>query len=250
MSPDLKEAVELILCQDKSDLADKSARFFATQILRVLKSKERCTVALSGGSTPALLYERLLCPDLAETVPWTKVDFFVSDERCVDHESNESNYGNAQRRLFEPLNLSRGNLHPTENQGQDPEKSAQEYETLIKKLLPERNGVPCFDLIFLGMGPDGHTASLFPDSPALLEESKLVVSNFVEKLDSKRITFTFKLINNAERVIFLVAGKDKAEALKGVLEEKRSVFPSERIKPHNGTLYWFVDRDAAGLLKL
>jgi len=250
MPPELKETVELILCQDKQDLADKAAKFFASQVKQVLENKEKCYVALSGGSTPSLLYGRLLSSDLSGAVPWERCEFFVSDERCVEHESKDSNWGNASRQLFQPLKLAASGLHPTEEQDKSPENSAIQYEALIKKLLPQKHGLPCFDIVFLGMGPDGHTASLFPQSPALLENDKLVCSNYVEKLKSKRISFTFKLINNASRIIFLVAGADKAEALSGVLQEKTDIYPSERVKASDGTVYWFVEKEAAAKLKL
>lgn len=250
MTSQIQEAPELVLCQNKEDLADKAARSFVHIVSGVLEHNEKCNVALSGGSTPKLLYERLLKADLADELQWKKIAFFVSDERCVPHESKDSNYGNAFRQVLGPLNIGKENLHPTENQDKDPDQSARSYEELICKIVRAgSNGLPCFDIIFLGMGPDGHTASLFPGTKALLEEKNLVVKNHVDKLNSDRITFTFPLINSATNVIFLVAGEDKAEVLSEVFA-KVGKYPSERVNPKNGKLTWFVERAAAGKLSI
>ncbi len=243
------EKGELILCQDKEDLADKAARTFAKIVNSCLENSDTCTVALSGGSTPKVLYERLLKPDLVETIDWAKIHFFVSDERCVLHESNESNFGNAQRELFEPLKLKKENLHPTEGQDKDASEAAAQYENLIRKeLRAGPNNIPRFDIIFLGMGPDGHTASLFPGSRALTEKERLVAENYVEKFKAERITFTYPLINNAANVIFLVAGEDKAEVLAEVMQQAGK-YPCERVKPSNGRLCWVIERGAASRLQ-
>ena len=249
MTTDLQKH-EVILCQDKEDLADKAARSFVKLANSILATKGVVNVALSGGSTPKLLYERLLQEDLVKSVEWGRIAFFVSDERSVSHESKDSNYGNAWRQLLEPLKLDQAMLHPTEGQDKDPAASAAAYEEQIRNLVkPGGTGLPAFDIIFLGMGPDGHTASLFPGTAGLGETQKLVIKNHVDKLNTDRISFTFPLINAASNVIFLVAGEDKAEVLAEVMSDSGK-YPCQKVKPSNGRLSWFVDRSAASKMNL
>jgi 6-phosphogluconolactonase len=241
----LKAKREIIVCNDRNELAHKAALEFCRLADLVLKKGDLCTVALSGGSTPALLYERLLKPDLAGSLAWNKIAFFVSDERCVAPAHADSNFGNAARLLLDPLGIPESKRHPTRSQDRDPERSARDYEEEIRKTVgPGANGMPRFDIVFLGMGADGHTASLFPDTPALNETEKLVVKNHVGKLNADRITFTLPLINNAACVIFLVSGEDKAAVLSEVVSDSGK-YPSEKVCPTEGRLIWFVDRQAA-----
>jgi 6-phosphogluconolactonase len=240
---------EIILCQDKDDLADKAARTFAA-LVNKKPDGSLCNIALSGGSTPKLLYEHLLKPELRDTVNWKNSAFYVSDERCVPHESPESNWGNAYRQLLQPLQLNEKQLHPCKLQDVDAQKSAALYEEEIRDhVAGGRDALARFDILFLGMGPDGHTASLFPGTDALNETTKLVTKNHVAKLNADRITFTFPLINAAENVIFLVAGEDKAEVLSQVMAGRGS-HPAGSVMPDSGKLIWFVDRAAASKLIL
>ena len=244
------KASEFILCQDMNELADKAARSFAKLVADISAKNGSCTVALSGGSTPKMLYERLLKPDLADNIPWDKIQFYVSDERCVAHESEESNWGNADRMLLTPKQIAPAQQHATVGQDKNADQSAADYETLIRKEVKAGpGGLPQFDIIYLGMGPDGHTASLFPGSKALDETHALVTKNYVEKFNSDRITFTFPLINNASHVIFLVAGHDKAAVLAEVMDNAGK-YPSERINPIYGKLSWFIDKEAASKLEI
>lgn len=244
MTTDIKNR-ELILCQDKEDLADKAAKSFCKIANEILAKKGVLNLALSGGSTPKLIYERLLKDDLVKSIDWGRIAFFVSDERCVPHSSSDSNWGNASRQLLQPLNITSAMLHPTEEQDTNPDDCAEKYEEHIRNLVkPGNNGLPCFDIIFLGMGPDGHTASLFPGSKGVEEKSKLVIKNHVEKLSADRISFTFPLINSASNVIFLVAGEDKSEVLAEVMANSGK-YPCEHVNTPNGKVSWFVDRFAA-----
>jgi 6-phosphogluconolactonase len=236
---------ELVLCQDKYDLADKAARRFSRLVADALATSNVCNVALSGGSTPAALYERLLKPHLADSIAWSKIAFFVSDERCVPLESSESNFGNAERLLLDPLEIDTSQRHSLARRYENPDQSAADYEKQIRNIVRAgAAGLPVFDIIFLGMGPDGHTASLFPETAALNETQLLVVKNRVEKLNADRITFTFPLINNAANVIFLVAGEDKAEVVSQVMSGQGD-YPCRRVSPLAGRLIWLVDRAAA-----
>ena len=232
------------ICYDKEELGDKAAEFFAKQVNAIVAEKGSCSVALSGGSTPKAMYKSLLKDEYASIIPWNKILFFVSDERCVPHESEESNYGNADRALLSPMKISSAQLHPTQGQDKDPDTAASSYEIEIRRLVPAgKNGLPSFDLIFLGMGPDGHTASLFPGSAALSEKKRLVVKNHVAKVNADRITFTFPLINSAQQVVFLVTGADKAEILVDVFRHA-NMYPVEHVNLDEGTITWFVDRAA------
>ncbi|MBX9687880.1 MAG: 6-phosphogluconolactonase [Candidatus Obscuribacterales bacterium] len=245
-----KSGREIILCQDKEDLADKAAKSFVKTVKEILSRQAICNLALSGGSTPKMLYARLIQSDLIDQLDWSRIAFFVSDERCVELKSEESNWGNAYRLLLSKLPVDNDRLHPTAFQEENADKSASEYENKIRHLLPlDDKGVPRFDLIYLGMGPDGHTASLFPDTEGLKEKKRLVIKNHVGKLNVDRVSFTFTLINAAARVVFLVAGKDKAPVVKEIIENAAD-YPCAHVAPENGELSWFLDREAASDLEI
>ena len=250
MQVDMKRDSELIVCQDRHELADKAACLFAEIVQGAIEKYSLCNVALSGGSTPKLLYERLCRPELSCRINWDKIVFYVSDERCVAPQHEESNFGNAERHLLDPLKIKDSARHPFVGTESNPDKSAHDYENEIRRAVRcGADGLPEFDIIFLGMGPDGHTASLFPGTDALNETKKLVARNYVDKLKADRLTFTLPLINNAARVIFLVAGEDKSEVLRQVLSDTGN-FPSRKICPCPGRLIWIVDKAAAGRLSV
>lgn len=237
---------QIVLCQDKDDLADKAARVMVKIIKDALEGSSKCNIALSGGSTPSSLYKRLLAPDMTSALDWSKLDFYVSDERCVSHESMDSNWGNACREFLSPRGIKSSQMHPTANQDKDPKEAAYIYDELIRRNInPGSAGIPKFDIVFLGVGTDGHTASLFPGTTALEEEFDLVVSNHVPKLNCDRITFTFPLINAARNVIVLVSGRDKNPVINQVLKEGPQIYPCQRVSPKDGQLIWIVDRAAA-----
>lgn len=247
MSADLgTDKKRVLVCEDKKDLADKAARYFAQLVNSIVGAKGSATVALSGGTTPKLMYERLVQSDLASVIPWNKIQFFVSDERCVPHDSEESNWGNANRMLLTPMQIARPQLHPTQDQDKDANISATTYEIEVRTFVASgKTGQPSFDIIFLGMGPDGHTASLFPETAALSEGRRLVCKNHVEKLNSDRLTFTLPLINSAANIIFLISGADKAPVLAEVMANANK-YPCEKVNPADGKVTWFVDKAAAG----
>lgn len=209
------------------------------------------TVALSGGSTPKFLYQNLAMKPYRDEIPWNKVLFFWSDERCVAHDNLESNYLLAYQNLLSKVPVPSKNIFRTEGQEINPENSAAQYEETIKKKVPLKNGFPVFDLILLGLGPDGHTASLFPGSSALKETQKIVAANFVEKFDSWRLTFSYPALNQAQNVFFMVAGNEKAEVMTEIFKTgSTQSFPAQLVRPTNGNLEWYVDREAARLLNL
>ena len=212
-----------------------------------IEKRGRFTVALAGGSTPKLLYRLLSSDKFKDKINWKAVFFFFGDERNVSPDADESNFRMADETLFQPLQIPSDNIYRWETELEQPEKIAEDYGGQIKFFF---QGFPRFDLILLGMGDDGHTASLFPLTSALNETRKIAAANFVEKLDSMRLTLTFPVINNARNVIFLVSGSNKAKVLREVLEGdlQPKKFPSQKVKPENGRLFWLIDKPAAGLL--
>lgn len=210
----------------------------------------RFTIALSGGTTPKGLYN-LLAAGARSTFPWKNAFFFWSDERHARPGDPESNYRMANEAMLGKIPEAANNIFriPAENPSAEAAASAYE-ETLRKFFSPPAGEIPRFDLILLGLGPDGHTASLFPGTSALQEQSRLVVTNWVEKFKTDRITFSLPLLNAARCVMFLVSGTDKATALRAVLEGHApgEQYPATLVHPNDGRLIWFVDRAAASEL--
>lgn len=215
-----------------------------------VSQRGRFIIALSGGSTPKSLYN-LIAANADKSIPWEKVFFFWSDERHVPPDNPDSNYRMAKENLLSKIPVPAANIFPVPAENPNAEEAAASYEATIRKFFGAKAGeFPRFDLILLGMGPDGHTASLFPETAALQEKSRLVVANWVEKLNTSRITFTLPLLNAARSVLFLVSGSDKAGVLREVLEGNApgEKYPSKLIKPDSGKVLWFVDRAAASQL--
>ncbi len=234
----------------KSDLIDSSVQMIVDLACQKVDENGRFTIVLSGGSTPKPIYEKLASEPYINRMPWEQTFFFFGDERCVPHDSPESNYGMADKAMFSKALIPDENIFATQDQDKDPESSAAQYEQTIRKFFKTEKGkFPSFDLMLLGMGPDGHTASLFPGSEGLNERQSLVVANYVEKFQAYRITMTFPLIDNADNIVFLVAGSDKAQVLSEILcSDKKDSYPAQLVKPQAGTLKWYLDREAAAKL--
>jgi 6-phosphogluconolactonase len=215
-----------------------------------IQQRGRFTIALSGGSTPRNLYT-LIAANASASLPWEKVFFFWGDERHVPPTDSESNYRMALETILSKVPVPPANIFRVPSENPDASAAAEAYEQTLRKFFPVAPGeFPSFDLILLGMGPDGHAASLFPETAALQEKSRLVVANWVEKLHTSRITLTLPVLNAARRVAFLVSGADKAAILHEVLEGKApgEKYPSKLVRPSDGKLIWFVDRAAASEL--
>jgi 6-phosphogluconolactonase len=205
------------------------------------------TVVLSGGSTPLGLYRMLVSDEFRELVPWKDVFFFWGDERCVAPDSPESNYGAAYRTFLSKAAVPAENVHRMRGEG-PPEEAAREYEAEIRGFFRDKGEgeMPVFDFILFGLGSDGHTLSLFPGSPALSEDKRLVVDVYVEELGAWRLTMTLPLVNNARAGAFLVTGIGKAGIIEEMMQgEAAERYPAQMIKPDSGNLIWFVDREAA-----
>lgn len=239
---------------DTEAISRAAAETLIKDISDCLQAQDSYSIALSGGSTPRRLYA-LLANDakLQEQIPWERVHFFWGDERHVPPDHPDSNYRMAYNALLSKVPIPSINIHRIRAEDSDADKAAADYEHEIRRFLKIDAGqMPRFNCVLLGMGPDGHIASLFPGTSALEETNRLAVANWVEKFQSYRITLTVSVINNADRIIFLVSGAEKADTLKAVLEDdvKSNRYPAQRIQPSDGKLIWFLDRSAAGRLAL
>lgn len=232
---------------DGDALALAGAEFFVQTAVIAIGARGKFTVALSGGSTPRKLHQLLTREPYVGQVDWTKVHVYWGDERTVPPDDEESNYNMARETLLDHVPIPEDQIYRMRGEI-DPETAATEYGRLIKANFDPPQSR--FDLILLGMGDDGHTASLFPHTAALDEVKHRCVANFVPKLDTWRITLTVPVINSAANVVFLVSGAKKAESLKAVIEGdyQPQIYPSQLINPEDGQLIWMVDEDAAALL--
>jgi 6-phosphogluconolactonase len=210
---------------------------------------ERFSVALAGGNTPRRVYELLATERFKHRVEWAQVDLFFGDERCVPPDHPESNYAMVYETLISQVPIPAKNVHRIIGEG-NPDESAKLYENQLKTFFAGLTW-PRFDLVLLGMGADGHTASLFPGSDALNEKSRWVVRTRPEGLPHDRITLTTPVFNHAARVLFLVKGAGKAERLAQVLhpQSEAETLPAQTIQPVEGSLEWLVDSAAAALLR-
>lgn len=237
---------------DPEELAREGAGIFVARVEEALRERGTCTVVLAGGSTPRGVYS-LLAGDgsLRAAIPWEKVHFFFGDERHVPPDHPESNFRMANEVLLSKVAVPADHVHRIRGEEPDARKAAEEYEGVLRSFSRLKPGeIPELDFILLGMGADGHTASLFPGTEALKERKRLVVANWVPGLNAYRLTMTLPLLNKARYVLFLVTGEEKAETLRKVLEEKpNEALPAGLIRPTGGKCYWLVDRSAARLLK-
>ncbi len=233
--------MNLRILTSKKDLARAAAEHFAHKSNEAVAQKGSFTVALSGGSTPKALYELLANPKepFRDRIPWPNIHFYWSDERHVPPDHPDSNYRIADEAMLSRVPVSPANVHRviSENPAAD---AARDYEDTIKEISED----PRLDLILLGLGTDGHTASIFPGSEVLDETERLVAAPWVEKLNTFRITMTLPLLNNGASIVFLVSGAEKAQIVKEVLEGPEK-YPAQAVKPHNGELIWMLDQDAA-----
>lgn len=237
----------LVICNDPGILNAEAARRFASLARESVESQGLFTVALSGGTTPRALYSLIAEPDFE--IPWESVHLFFSDERCVPPDDPTSNFRMANEALISRVSIPRENIHRMRGE-LAPERAAEEYNELLVTFFSAP--LPRFDLVLLGIGEDGHTASLFPGSETLRETSAAVTAVYVETPGVYRLTLTPPAINNAAEVVFLVSGDAKAEAVKEVIEGKYrpSLFPAQFIRPTTGRLTFMMDRAASRLLTM
>lgn len=246
------ESKNIIVEGTPETAASRAADLFASLTLEAVNQRGSGTLALSGGTTPRTMYQVLAERALTGDVPWGQLDIFFGDERDVPHDDVESNYHMAQRALLDHVPVDWSRLHPMRADAEDLDAAAREYERIIRDVVPSEDTFPPrFDLLLLGMGGDGHVASLFPDTDALGENERLVMSYFVPVLGRNRMTITYPLINAARHILMLVTGDDKAEIVQQVFGQQgpaESTLPVSRVSPWDGTLHVVLDHAAARLL--
>lgn len=233
--------------QSAEEMAEASAEFIIKTAKNAIETSGRFVISLSGGHTPEQLYKRLSKPPFSDQMPWNKTFVFWGDERFVPSTGEQNNGHMAKALLLDRVDIPLANVYPVPVE-LSPAESAKKYELTIINFFGDDR--PRFDLILLGLGENGHTASLFPGSDSLTEKTHLVREVFVAEQKMFRVTMTADLINQARNIIFLVEGKGKAEILNSVLTApyQPDRYPAQLIKPAYGKLYWFVDSKAASLL--
>jgi 6-phosphogluconolactonase len=237
---------------DVQALTRAAAERFILLAVKAVEDHGVFSVALSGGSTPKVLY-RLMATDQAirAKIPWSKIHFFFGDERHVPSDHADSNFRMVSEAMFQDLPTEELHVYRVLGELTSASQAAEQYEEDMRQFFQPRElllqGFPRFDLIFLGMGPDGHTASLFPNSAGLRETTRWVIANWVEKFKTARITFTFPVLNSAAEIILFVAGAEKAAVLAEVLGESGSLqkYPVQQVKLTNGLKHWMLDTTAA-----
>lgn len=240
---------------DPAALARAGAEELTRRALAAVREKGWAAVALSGGSTPKALYKLLATePAFRERLPWRELHFFFGDERHVPPQAADSNFRMAKEAMFDALGdvCRLNNIHRIHCELPSASHAAEEYAVELKSFFDVRNRIPRFDLVLLGMGPDGHTASLFPGTTGLRESKKLVCAAWVDKLSTYRVTLTPPVLQQAAALLFLVAGKDKCDTLVKVLEgpSEPDRYPSQGISAVDGETLWLLDEAAAAGLAL
>jgi len=250
MQSSVLEAKNIRIFENYEALVDGITELFISLGEEANKARGKYIVSLSGGSTPKGFYARLAEKEVAARIDWGKVVVFFGDERTVPFTSIESNQRMITDILLSNVPLKRENVFPIHDPEMDPKTTAIDYERTMREYFRlSGDELPQFDFMLLGLGDDGHTASLFPGSPALEEDDRWFVENKVEQLNTVRLTTTYPVINAARNIIFLASGKSKASVLKEVLTETECKYPSQKVKAENGKLYWYVDKEIASDLE-
>ena len=233
---------------DAHTLVHAAATLFVAVGQQAIRERARFLVALSGGSTPKALYTVLTSQEFATRLDWNKVHFLFGDERAVPPTHHDSNFALANTLLFTPLNIPSAHIHRMRGEVL-PDAAAIQYEDLLRRLTATTPGQwPVLDLVLLGMGEDGHTASLFPGTPALTEQTRWVTPGLSPQGTRSRITLTLGVINHASVILFLVTGVNKANVVRRILENRADAsdsYPAARVRPEAGRLVWYLDRAAA-----
>lgn len=239
-------SVRTFLSED--DLALGAAQEFTRLVNTSIETRGICRVVLSGGETPRRLYRHLANDPYARSLDWRRVHVFFGDERVVPPTDPQSNYGMAHQEFLSHVEIPDRNIHRIFGE-LNPDEAARRYQQEIEQAFDHRDAR--FDLVLLGLGEDGHTASLFPGTSAILEEHLLACPVYIPRLEGWRVTLTFRTINNALRVVFLVAGGKKASILKRILatQQPESDLSAAMVSPRDGTILWMVDSAAAGQTK-
>ncbi len=233
--------------ENLEQLSSAAAKSIAKLINSANEMGRPFSIALSGGSTPKSLYQHLAQSPLTETINWSGVKLFFGDERAVPPDNEQSNYLMAKESLFDRIPIPSENVYRIQAELSDHQRAAELYQQTIIETLPKNEvDIPVFDLILLGIGSDGHIASLFPNTPILSETKSFVSPVYISKLDTWRLSITYPVINNAKNIFILAAGAGKADIITDVLGDtnKDTIYPVQRIQP-KGSLFWYLDKAAA-----
>lgn len=233
------------------EMSEAAAKLFTARVAEAVSARGRFTAALSGGKTPVAIYAFLAQAPFISQIPWACVHLFWGDERCVPPDHGDSNYRLVRELLLDHVPIPPANIHRMPGE-MDPAEAAARYEGQLRDFFaPHGDGPPVFDFILLGLGEDGHTASLFPGTRAIREPARWVLGHYVDLQKGWRITLTPPVINAARMVAFIVAGAGKAAVLKEILEGpfRPDTLPAQIVRPADGTLLWMLDQEAAALLK-
>jgi 6-phosphogluconolactonase len=239
---------------DSEAAAEAAATFVLEVGKEAVRANGRFFIALSGGTTPEALYRSLTSPAFGDRFDWSRTSFFFSDERCVPPDDPRSNYALADKTLFTPLRIAPSQIYRMAGESRDPQTAASEYEQQLRlatKTSPSAK--PSLDLILLGLGEDGHTASLFPGAPVLQNHQRVIAATQSPKDPPNRLTMTLGVINRASVILFLVGGPRKAGVVRAILDPKTEAerrLPASLVKPEEGRLIWFLDRGAAAQLPI
>lgn len=243
---------EIVICRNRDDLGDQAARSFVRLAQEAVSLRGRFAAALAGGATPRAFYRSLASPAFVEKIPWKSVHLFWGDERAVSPDHPDSNYHLANEALISHVPIPPQNVHRMPGERSDLQAAAAVYEKCLRDFFgPSDPGWPSFDLVLLGIGSDGHTASLFPGSPVLKETVRWVAAPYVEKLKAARLTLTLPVLNHARWVIFLAAGREKASIMRDILSDDSpsTELPARMVQPWKGACLFFLDQDAASLIE-
>jgi 6-phosphogluconolactonase len=240
--------LDLRIFQDTELLSRHAAEIFAEQAAQSITAHDRFLVALNGGSTPTRLFQ-LLATEYQDKVDWSKVHIFWGDERCVPPNDPGSSYGQARDAFLNHVSISDSNIHRV-NTSLSPAEAASDYALILSNFSTAHFSFPRFDLVYLGMGEDGHAASLFPGSPVEVTETTLPVTAQYQDRPANRVTLTQLVFNQAHMVVFMATGEKKAVTLAEVLSDRYNpeLYPAQRIEPKDGELIWLVDEEAASKL--
>ena len=244
----MKQPTLIQIWKTRNELEQSVSGRIYEAIRRTLKEKTQCCIVLSGGQTPRNVYRRMGLDETNTLIDWNRVQVFFSDERAVPPDDPQSNYGMVQREWISHIPVPRSHVHRIQGE-LNPKSAARTYEQEIRKIFEHDPVV--FDLVLLGVGEDGHTASLFPGTNAVLEKEALVTSTFVQQFKNGRVTLTVPVLNAAREIIFLAAGRKKASIVRRILEEDTPdiELPASLIQPPQGTLCWMIDKEAGLELK-
>ncbi|MEB2776616.1 6-phosphogluconolactonase [Algoriphagus sp. D3-2-R+10] len=231
----------LNIYESKEQVAQEFSEYFKD----LTKGDHTIYIALSGGSTPKIVFD-YLAAHFGNEIDWSKINFFWGDERCVPPSDSESNYKMTVDHLLTKIEIPAANIHRVLGEN-EPQGEADRYSQVLDSELPKMNDIPQFDLVMLGMGDDGHTVSIFPDSISLWDAKENCVVATHPDSDQKRVTITGKIVNNAKSVAFLVTGAGKAEKVQEIIKKEKDFasYPANLVQPSHGDLIWFLDKDAA-----